>query len=157
MRNLAAILFIGASLTGLSAARSDPLADWAKVHEVLAHPRCANCHTPDDRPRWSDEATGVQFDHAMNVQRGRDGSGFGNPGLRCTTCHGEANGERRRVQERTRRDHPGGGHVLCRPQLTGALANEGDDNTVLGRGAHAACDTGYVLARLKFISRCCSM
>ena len=39
---------------------------------------------------------------------------------------GEANGERRRVQERAGRDHPGGGYVLCRPQLAGALANEGD-------------------------------
>jgi hypothetical protein len=29
--------------------------------------------------------------HAFNVMRGADGSGFGNPGLRCTTCHFESN------------------------------------------------------------------
>ena len=29
--------------------------------------------------------------HAFNVQRGADGSGFGNPGLRCTTCHFASN------------------------------------------------------------------
>jgi hypothetical protein len=94
MKTLTLLLFIGASVAGLSTAKAEPLADWAKVHEVLAHPRCANCHTPDDRPRWSDEKTKIQFNHAMNVQRGHDGSGFGNTGLRCTTCHGEANGTR---------------------------------------------------------------
>jgi hypothetical protein len=58
---------------------------WNKIHAVLSHPRCASCHTPDNRPRWYDEATKAYNVHAMNVQRGADG--FGNTGLRCTTCH----------------------------------------------------------------------
>lgn len=67
------------------------LASWAKVYEVFSHPRCANCHVEDDRPRWSSPHYGATRVHAFNVQRGSDGSGFGNPGLRCTTCHFESN------------------------------------------------------------------
>lgn len=55
------------------------------VQQVLQHPRCQNCHIPGDAP--------LQFDagipHAMNVQRGIDGTGV--PGLPCSTCHGNAN------------------------------------------------------------------
>jgi hypothetical protein len=61
------------------------LAEWAKVYAVFSHPRCANCHVPDDRPRWSGASYGVIRVHGFNVQRGPDG--LGNPGLRCTTCH----------------------------------------------------------------------
>ena len=67
------------------------LASWAKVYEVFSHPRCANCHVEDDRPRWSSPHYGATRVHAFNVQRGADGSGFGNPGLRCTTCHFASN------------------------------------------------------------------
>lgn len=95
MKTLATVFAAGLMSVGVQhSLRAEPLDDWAVVHKVLSHPRCANCHTPDDRPRWSDDATGMQFNHAMNVQRGHDGSGFGNPGLRCTTCHGETNGQR---------------------------------------------------------------
>lgn len=64
------------------------LAEWEKIFSVFSHPRCANCHVEDERPRWSGAHYGPEprF-HAFNVQRGSDGSGFGNPGLRCTTCH----------------------------------------------------------------------
>ena len=41
----------------------------------------------DDHPRWSGAHYGKTRFHAFNVRRGTDGSGFGNPGLRCTTCH----------------------------------------------------------------------
>jgi hypothetical protein len=70
-----------------SFAQEDGLAAWEKIHAVFSHPRCANCHTPDDHPRWGADDS-AKF-HAMNVMRG-DG-GMGNPGLRCSTCHGEAN------------------------------------------------------------------
>jgi hypothetical protein len=64
------------------------LAEWEKIFAVFSHPRCASCHVEDDRPRWSGAHYGpVPRMHAFNVQRGTDGSGFGNPGLRCTTCH----------------------------------------------------------------------
>lgn len=65
---------------------------WEKVYAVFSHPRCANCHVADDRPRWSGAHYGpTSRFHAFNVQRGVDGSGFGNAGLRCTTCHFDSN------------------------------------------------------------------
>lgn len=67
------------------------LSEWAKVYEVFSHPRCANCHVEDNRPRWSGAHYGVTRVHAFNVQGGNDGSGFGNPGLHCTTCHFDRN------------------------------------------------------------------
>jgi hypothetical protein len=67
------------------------LAEWSKVYAVFSHPRCANCHVADDRPRWSGAHYGVARVHGFNVQRGDDGSGFGNPGLRCTSCHFSSN------------------------------------------------------------------
>jgi hypothetical protein len=67
------------------------LAEWSKVYAVFSHPRCANCHVADDHPRWSGEHYGITRMHGFNVRRGDDGSGFGNPGLRCTTCHFSSN------------------------------------------------------------------
>lgn len=67
------------------------LPEWAKVYEVFSHPRCANCHVEDNHPRWSGPHYGKTRVHGFNVQGGSDGSGFGNPGLRCTTCHFESN------------------------------------------------------------------
>lgn len=29
------------------------LPEWEKVYAVFSHPRCANCHVEDERPRWS--------------------------------------------------------------------------------------------------------
>jgi hypothetical protein len=69
----------------------DALAEWAKVARVLTHPRCVNCHVQDEHPRWSGPHYGAAREHAFNVKRGNDESGFGNPGLRCTTCHFEQN------------------------------------------------------------------
>lgn len=73
--------------------RERGLAEWEKVHAVFAHPRCANCHVEDEHPRWSGPHYGETRIHAFNVQRGDDGSGFGNVGLRCTTCHFETNSQ----------------------------------------------------------------
>ena len=70
---------------------AEGLAVWAKIYDVFSHPRCANCHVEDDRPRWSGAHYGTTRVHAFNVQRGIDGSGTGNPGLRCQTCHFESN------------------------------------------------------------------
>ena len=93
---LTAAAIAAAASTAFSQEKSpatDPagLASWAKVYEVFSHPRCANCHVEDDRPRWSSPHYGATRVHAFNVQRGADGSGFGNPGLRCTTCHFASN------------------------------------------------------------------
>lgn len=73
--------------------RERGLAEWEKVHAVFSHPRCANCHVEDDHPRWSGAHYGATRFHAFNVRRGDDGSGFGNAGLRCTTCHFETNSQ----------------------------------------------------------------
>ena len=67
------------------------LPEWNKIYAVFSHPRCANCHVADDRPRWSGAHYGDTRVHAFNVQRGTDGSGFGNPALRCMTCHFSSN------------------------------------------------------------------
>jgi hypothetical protein len=80
-------LAAGLFMTLPALAQEDGTKAWEKIHAVLSHPRCANCHTPDDHPRWSADG-GAKF-HAMNVLRGADG--MGNPGLRCSTCHGESN------------------------------------------------------------------
>lgn len=29
------------------------MAMWEKIYAVFSHPRCANCHVEDARPRWS--------------------------------------------------------------------------------------------------------
>lgn len=64
---------------------------WEKIYAVFSHPRCANCHVEGERPMWSGAHYGAARPHAFNVQRGADGSGFGNPAMRCTTCHFESN------------------------------------------------------------------
>ena len=96
----AAIAFMSVAAAAQEAAPAAPpavvdaaagLSEWAKVYEVFSHPRCANCHVEDNRPRWSGAHYGVTRVHAFNVQGGSDGSGFGNPGLHCTTCHFDNN------------------------------------------------------------------
>lgn len=61
------------------------LALFAEAGKVLTHPRCVNCHPATNRPLQGDE----QRPHQPLVVRG-DG-GMGATGMRCTTCHGEAN------------------------------------------------------------------
>ena len=82
---------VGSTLSQQAASSADGLAAWSAIYAVFSHPRCANCHVADDRPRWSGAHDGVTRVHGFNVQRGTDGSGFGNPGLRCTTCHFASN------------------------------------------------------------------
>lgn len=74
-----------------SAGTTNGLAEWNRVFAVLSHPRCANCHVEDDHPRWSGPEFAAPRVHGFNVRRGDDGSGFGNAGLRCTTCHFSSN------------------------------------------------------------------
>jgi hypothetical protein len=73
-------------LPGAAFAQDRPgLAEWDALYRVFSHPRCANCHTEDDHPRWSGAHYGQTRIHPFNVRRGPDG--FGNPGLTCRTCH----------------------------------------------------------------------
>ncbi len=78
------------STTGTTATTTPPtqeqaLAGWETVRSVLQHPRCQNCHPADDIPLQGDEGK----PHNQMVQRGPDG--FGEVGMRCQTCHGDAN------------------------------------------------------------------
>ena len=88
----AARLFIAAlaaATPALARAQTDDTARAAQAFEVvrsvLQHPRCANCHIPEDAPRQFD----VSLPHAMNVQRGN--AGLGAAAMECATCHGQEN------------------------------------------------------------------
>lgn len=54
---------------------------FGEIARVLHHPRCLNCHTLTDRPFQGE--TGRP--HLPRVTRGD--SGFGVPGLYCSSCH----------------------------------------------------------------------
>lgn len=64
---------------------AESIALFAQVGKVLLHPRCVNCHPADDRPKQGED----MHPHQPPVARGPDG--FGMVGMRCTTCHQEAN------------------------------------------------------------------
>jgi len=78
-----------AALPALAMAQANDAARAAQAFEVvrsvLQHPRCANCHIPENFPRQLD----ASVPHAMNVQRGA--SGHGATAMECSTCHGEQN------------------------------------------------------------------
>lgn len=74
--------------------RAEGLQYWSKVHEVLSHPRCANCHVgSDNRPRWSGPSYGLKPGewryHGMNIDGGVDR--IGATTVPCTVCHMEEN------------------------------------------------------------------
>ena len=72
------------------------LSAWAKAYEVFSHPRCANCHVPEDgRPRWSGPSYGLSDGawryHGMNVHAGA--SRIGIETIPCMTCHTAENSD----------------------------------------------------------------
>lgn len=71
--------------------KSSGLAAFDVVYQVLKHPRCLNCHPAGDRPLQYDDSR----PHAMNVQRGPHDRG--RAGMRCSTCHQQANHDRPRL------------------------------------------------------------
>ncbi|MEM9488271.1 MAG: Isoquinoline 1-oxidoreductase subunit [Myxococcota bacterium] len=66
-------------------ARQRSLALFREAGKVMTHPRCANCHPSGDQPG---RGRGDQV-HRPMILRGKDG--FGVVGMRCATCHTEAN------------------------------------------------------------------
>jgi hypothetical protein len=64
---------------------------FVELGRVLTHPRCVNCHPPDDTPRQG-EAGAL---HDPPVLRGADDRGI--PALGCTTCHQDRNAELARI------------------------------------------------------------
>jgi hypothetical protein len=74
-----------------SSGRETSLAAWDRIVTVLQHPRCSNCHQPNE-PLQGDSAQR----HSPRVVRGRDNLGI--PGMRCGSCHSEqGNDEASRV------------------------------------------------------------
>ena len=61
------------------------LALFAEASKVLLHPRCANCHPPDDHPRFGDR----HLVHDPPVVRGPSGDGV--PAMACASCHQDKN------------------------------------------------------------------
>jgi diadenosine tetraphosphatase ApaH/serine/threonine PP2A family protein phosphatase len=60
---------------------------WTKIHEILSHPRCANCHVgPDHIPVWNDPKNKVARQaHGMNISGGA--SRKGEEYIPCASCH----------------------------------------------------------------------
>ncbi len=88
----AAVLMRVATPDGVArAADADGLAAWDKVYEVLSHPRCVNCHVPDDNiPRWSGPSYNADPPHhGMNIVA--DDTRAKAAGLPCTSCHSKQN------------------------------------------------------------------
>jgi len=64
---------------------------FVEAGRVLQHPRCLNCHPVGERPTQGDD----RHPHSPPVVRGADDKGA--VGMRCTTCHQDANYEPSRV------------------------------------------------------------
>ena len=60
---------------------------FVEAGRVLQHPRCLNCHPVGERPTQGNDS----HPHSPLVVRGPDDKGA--VGLRCTTCHQNANYE----------------------------------------------------------------
>jgi hypothetical protein len=89
---LAAGLAVGAEPARSSDRAPNGLEHWARIHEVLSHPRCANCHVGSDHvPMWSGPGYGPRpRPHGMNVSGGESRVGA-ESGLVCSTCHARRN------------------------------------------------------------------
>ena len=69
-----------------SVSAEEGAAAWERVHEVVSHPRCANCHVgPDNIPRWAGLGRGPDAPHGMNINAGD--SRIGVETMLCSTCH----------------------------------------------------------------------
>ncbi len=64
---------------------------FREASKVMLHPRCTNCHPPDDTPRQ----LASQRPHDPPVARGNEGQGV--PGMECASCHQDVNLELARV------------------------------------------------------------
>jgi hypothetical protein len=82
---LAALGPLAASVQTAEAQPEESGAAFARIAEVLRHPRCLNCHPTGDVPRQTDD----RHSHRMLVMRGADG--WGTPAMRCPACHQRVN------------------------------------------------------------------
>jgi hypothetical protein len=79
------------SFASIGAKNARSLALFNEAGKVLLHPRCVNCHPAGDSPLQGENGRL----HEPPVQRGADG--FGVAGMRCSTCHLDANFDPGRV------------------------------------------------------------
>jgi hypothetical protein len=79
------------SFAAIGAKNARSLALINEAGKVLLHPRCVNCHPAGDSPLQGEDGRL----HEPPVQRGADG--FGVAGMRCSTCHLDANFDPGRV------------------------------------------------------------
>ena len=69
-----------------SVSQADGLAAWSRIHDVVSHPRCANCHTDEANiPMWSGPEYEAPGPHGMNINAGE--TRIGAELLPCQTCH----------------------------------------------------------------------
>jgi hypothetical protein len=73
------------AFAGIPDRQARSVALFGEASKVLLHPRCANCHPPDDTPRQADG----QVRHDPPVVRGAKNHGV--PAMRCSTCHQDHN------------------------------------------------------------------
>ena len=103
-----ALMLLGASAGDAqtdAAKREESERAFARIAEVLRHPRCMNCHPVGDSPRQTDD----RHLHRMLVARGPDDGGT--PAMRCATCHQTVNTADGRV--------PGAPHWHLAPRSMG--------------------------------------
>ena len=79
------------SFSSISDKRQQSVALFAEASKVLLHPRCVNCHPPDDRPRQGDR----HLVHDPAAVRGPHDDGV--PAMHCASCHQDKNLELARV------------------------------------------------------------
>jgi hypothetical protein len=77
-----ALIRSGEAIPQVTLDREASLLAWERIATVLQHPRCSNCHQPNE-PLQGDSARR----HSPRVVRGRDNLGV--PGMRCGSCHSE--------------------------------------------------------------------
>ena len=77
-----AVNWSGEAVTQESADAEASLVAWDRIVTVLQHPRCSNCHQPNEPLRGDSGRR-----HSPRIVRGRDNLGV--PGMRCGSCHSE--------------------------------------------------------------------
>jgi hypothetical protein len=83
----AVLLFIDSASKAVDAETFVSAQYFDQMTKVLQSPRCLNCHPGDDRPHQGQD----MHAHIMNVGRGPND--HGNVGMKCATCHQDANNE----------------------------------------------------------------
>ena len=91
--SVGAFAMLTATMSGAQTqvSEAEGLAAWDKAFEVFSHPRCVNCHVPDDnKPRWSGPSYATKGPyHGMGIVA--DDTRKRAAGLPCSACHTKQN------------------------------------------------------------------